>query len=232
MTAQIDSYRKSNNPARPRHFGRRYDEAGIFLYEPGNTVVSHLIPGAASTAAVLAARERVKALPGAGNLAFTAATSLHMTLFQGVVETRRALPFWPVDLPLNTPIDDMTALYLDRLAGFAPGAPFEVRPEALTPNGLVVVPATAGDAKALADWRDRLADIHGYRHPDHDDYTFHITFAYLIDWLPDELAEGWRLALAEILADLKREAPLIALAPPAFCAFDDMNHFEELLVLA
>lgn len=232
MSAQIDTYLKSANRERPRHFGRRYDEAGIFLYEPGNTVVAHLASHAASTAAVLAARERVKALPGAENLAFTAASSLHMTLFQGVIEFRRTPPFWPEDLSSDTPIDDMTALYLDRLAGFAPGAPFEVRPEALTPNGLVVVPAKAADAAALRDWRDRLADILGYRHPDHDDYSFHITFAYLIDWLPDELAGTWRQALADILADLARDAPLIALAPPAFCAFDDMNHFEELLVLA
>lgn len=232
MSAQIETYLKSNNPERPRHFGRRYDEAGIFLYEPGNTIVSHLVAGAPSTAAVLTARERVKALPGAENLAFTAASSLHMTLFQGVIEFRRNPPFWPEDLSADTPIDDMTALYLDRLASFAPGAPFEVRPEALTPNGLIVVPAGARDAAALADWRDRLANILGYRHPDHDDYTFHITFAYLIDWLPDTLAETWRLGLADILADLARDAPLISLAPPAFCAFDDMNHFEELLALA
>lgn len=29
----------------------------------------------------------------------------------------------------------------------------------------------------MKGWRDALADIFGYRHPDHDTYEFHITFS-------------------------------------------------------
>lgn len=232
MSASIEPWLKSRNAAPPRHLGRRYDEAGIFLEEPGNTVVAHLDEAAASTGAVLSARAAVMALPGAENLAFTAAASLHMTLFQGVIKSRRAPPYWPADLPLDTPIEDMTALYADRLAGFAPGPAFSVRPVALNPNGLVVEGAGEADRAALAHWRDRLADIFGYRHPDHDDYVFHVTFAYLTDWLPDDLAGRWQRELAAIFAELAGRAPVIALSPPAFAAFEDMNHFEELVVLA
>lgn len=65
------------------HLGQRYDTAGTFLRERGNTVVCHLFEGSEAAAAITDARSRFTQMPGADKLAFTAASSLHMTLFQG-----------------------------------------------------------------------------------------------------------------------------------------------------
>ena len=46
-------------------------------------------------------------MPDAGKLTFTPISSLHMTLFQGIIEYRRALPYWPLDVLFNTNIDGM-----------------------------------------------------------------------------------------------------------------------------
>lgn len=229
--SSLTPFLASTNSAPPRHLGTRYDAEGRFLPEPGNTVVCHLVPGSPSEAAIIRARARIMALPGADRLAFTPVESLHMTLFQGIIEYRRRQPYWPEELPLDTPIDDMTALYRERLKFFEPGPPFAVAPVGLTPLGLIVAGAIDGDRGALATWRDRLADCFGYRHPDHDSYVFHITFAYMTGWLDDALAETWETALAEALDDLRRGAPVIDLAPPAFCEFRDMRRFEKLMVL-
>lgn len=218
------------NAAPIPHLGRRYDTNGSFLTERGNTIVSHLVEGSDSAEAVLQMRERYRAMPGAETLAFTAASSLHMTLFQGIIESRREATFWPADIPLETPIDDMTALLSDRLALFAPGLAFQMVVSHATPLGLQLEGATEADKAALKDWRNRFADLLGYRHPDHETYVFHITFAYMIERFDDETMGAWVPFLAEVEADLRRLTPVIALRPPAFCAFDDMNHFEELLV--
>ena len=79
-------------------------------------------------------------------------------------------------------------------------------------------------------WRDRLAHLLGYRHPDHDSYPFHITFAYVIERLSDGVLPRWQAMLNEVAADLQRRQPVLELMPPAFCVFDDMNHFHEMLV--
>ena len=228
----LENFFVENNAAPPLHLGTRYDRSGTFLLEPGNTVVSHLDPAAPSSAAVLSLREKMMSLPGADRLAFTAPSSLHMTIFQGIIEYRRKLPFWPRDLALETPIDDMTALFMDRLAYFkAPPINFNVTAAEITPNGLTMVPVDDESAEALQLWRDRLANSFGYRHPDHDSYRFHITFAYLTDWLPDDAFPQWEKKTVEWLDELNAVAPVIRLKTPAFCAFQDMNHFEELLVL-
>ncbi|MFN7126123.1 MAG: DUF1868 domain-containing protein [Allorhizobium sp.] len=221
---------RSLNPGPIPHLGIRYDSSGRFLTERGNTVVCHLVEGSESAAAILEVRTRYTTMPGADKLAFTAPSSLHMTLFQGIIETRRALPYWPGDVPVETPVDDMTGIFMDRLAHFRSGQAFAVEVKHATPLGLVVDGVTDEDRAVLKDWRDRLADLLGYRHPDHETYAFHITFAYMIERFDDEMLSAWFPFLAEVATDIRRRAPVIELRAPAFCAFDDMNHFEELLV--
>lgn len=219
----------SHNPGPIPHRGQRYDTSGTFLRERGNTVVCHLIEGSESASAILDARARFLSMPCADKLAFTAGSSLHMTLFQGIIETRRSLPYWPADVSLQAPIDDMTAIFMDRLARFAPGEAFAVEVTHATPNGLTLDGVTARDRHVLKDWRNRFADLLGYRHPDHDTYVFHITFAYMIERFDDVTMAVWVPFLDEIAQDIRRRSPVIELRAPAFCAFEDMNHFEELL---
>ncbi|TGP23508.1 MULTISPECIES: DUF1868 domain-containing protein [unclassified Mesorhizobium] len=227
----LAAFFEGSNPAAPAHLGTRYDTSGNFLLEPGNTVVSHLVQDSPSEAAIIEVRERMRAMPDADRLAFTPVSSLHMTLFQGIIEYRRRLPYWPADIPLDTSIDDMTRLYLERLQGFQPCPPFRVKTIGVTPNGLTVAGASDEDERTLRLWRDALTVPFGYRHPDHDTYVFHITFAYQIRRLADERASAWQDLFDDCLSFLEREAPVIEFRPPAFCSFKDMKHFEELLVL-
>ncbi|ATU91365.1 DUF1868 domain-containing protein [Phyllobacterium zundukense] len=224
-------YTASNNSGAPRHLGTRYDTNGNFLQEPGNTVVCHLVSGSASERAVLEVRDRMMLMPDADKLIFTPVSSLHMTLFQGIIEYRRALPYWPEDVALDTSIDEMTRLYLKRLEGFEGRGPFKIKVIAVTPVGLTVTGATDEDEAIIKAWRDALSVPFGYRHPDHDTYVFHITFAYLIDWLAEDRRPAWEGLFDDCLRFLEWEAPVIEIHPPAFCRFNDMNRFEELLVL-
>ena len=224
------SYAADANPGPPRHLGVRHD-AQRFLPEPGTTVVCHLDASAPAHRAVLAARAAIMALPGAESLIFTPAPSLHMTLFDGVLTTRRSADRWPADQPLDAPIGTVAAAQEARLAGFAPPPPFAVRATGIRPGGLFLDGATAEDAALMRAWRDALTAPLGLRHPDHDSYRFHMTFAYPTAWLSAAQARHWHGALAGILATLQQAAPVIPLNPPAFCVFEDMTHFSERLVL-
>lgn len=231
LKPELRHYAEHFNPALPSLIGTRFTADGVFLPQPGNTVVCHLKPDALSSESVLAARNAYRAMASSGKLAFTAASSLHMTLFQGIIEFRRKAPYWPDFAPLETPIAEMTALFRERLAGFEGCAPFKVRVTGATPEGLVLDGVDEDDRAVLAAWRDALAGVFGYRHPDHDAYRFHITFAYRLAPFTDDEILQWQDMLDGLVGDLQARFGHVELTPPAYCAFNDMNHFQELLVL-
>lgn len=171
------------------------------------------------------------ALPGADNLLFTPISSLHMTVFQGVIDTGRTEDYWPAGEDRTAPIEAMTDLFLERLRPLPPAPAFKVKVIDILPTGLRLTGATEGDEATLRGWRDALTIPFGYRQDEHDDYHFHSTFAYPTGWIDDADLAVWTRELPGILADLQAAAPTLPLRPPAFCRFADMTHFEELLVL-
>lgn len=227
----LTPFLEASHDGPPSRIGQRYD-VDRFLPEAGNTIVCHLDQTDPAHAAVLEARARMQALPGAENCLYTPESSIHMTVFEGVIETRRTPDAWPAGLDRDASVDTVTEVLLHRLAGFQPPPPFAMRLVGMTPNGLILGCASPEDDAAMNAWREALADAFGYRHTEHDTYRFHMTFAYMTAWLPDEVTPEWERALPEICADLAQAAPVIPLRAPAFCTFNDMTHFEERLVLA
>lgn len=218
------------NEGPPARVGQRYSKTQ-FLPEAGNTVVCHLDSDAPGHEAVLEVRERLQALPGGEHFLPTPTSSLHMTVFEGVIETRRTPDAWPSGLDRGMPVEDVTRALLPRFELFVSPPAFQVRAVALLPVGLRLAGATSADQAAMRDWREALSQTFGYRHSDHDDYHFHMTFQYPTGWIKDEHLTAWGEGCANALADLQRAAPIIPLQPPAFCSFADMTHFEERLVL-
>jgi hypothetical protein len=217
--------------APPRRLNIRYDAEGRFLREPGNTVVCHVPPRSRTASALERTRDGLMALPYGDRFAYTPASSYHMTVFQGTIDTRREPVYWPDGIALDKPVDDTAQLFLSRLADFPPAPPFRMRIKEVTPLGVTVVGATVEDEAAIRSFRDALVVPFGFRHPDHDDYTFHITLAYLKAWLPTGAESTYLPALAELTRVFAAEVDLIELGLPAFCEFDDMTEFRPLLFL-
>ena len=230
LSPELLAYSRGRNATPPPHLGTRYLRAGGFLPEPGNTIVCHVTKGSPTQDVLVEAREKFLAMPEAQQFVFTPITSLHMTLFQGIIEYRRKPGFWPEGIALDAPIDEMTDIMAGRLEQLSVFEPFQVEVTRARPSGLLVEGASERDRKTMRAWRDALAGVLGYRHPDHDDYPFHITFAYAIDWLADDALPRWQAILDEVAGDIRRKMPILELDPPAFCSFEDMNHFCELLV--
>lgn len=230
MHVETARFAEKNNERPPRHLGQRYD-ANTFLPEAGNTIVCALDVEDTAHKAVLRARDQIKALPGADGFLFTPASSLHMTVFEGVIETRRTPDAWPADLDRTLSVTAVTKILAKRLQSFPPPPAFAVRVIGLQPTGLMLAGASAADEANLTAWRSALTDPFGFRHREHDAYSFHMTFAYPLRWLPDDVLSEWDAGLRMILADLVNDAPVLPLQPPAFCQFEDMTFFKEHLRL-
>ena len=80
--------------------------------------------------------------------------------------------------------------------------------------------------------RKVLRDASGFEFPDFHDYVFHITMAYLIDWLSETTAKELVAFSADIGTTFLEAVGNIDLGPIEFCNFDTMHHFEPVKVLA
>ncbi len=228
MDHGVDAFAARGNARAPMRLGQRYD-AERFLPDPGNTVVCHLDRDADGGRAVLAARAQMQALPGAERFLFTPEDSLHMTVFEGVLDNRRQVDAWPEWMDRRAPVERVTQELCKRLQGFeGPGA-FNVRVAQVRPGGLVLEGATEDDEARMRDWREALAEAFGYRQRVHDAYGFHMTFAYPVAWLSDAEVAAWETGLARIAGAL--DGMILPLKRPAFCRFADMTWFEELVEL-
>jgi hypothetical protein len=114
------------------------------------------------------------------------------------------------------------------LDGFIAPPTFVMKPVEVSPFGLRLVGATAADEANARAWRDGLSQAFGFRSPEHDDYRFHTTQAYIHTWLPEAALPSYRVAMADLTAEFIARVPVMELAPPAFCTFADMNAFPKI----
>jgi len=215
----------------PPHLGRRFDMAGNFLRQPGNTVVRQVVPGSKTEAMLVGLRERLEALPCGDRFAYTAARSYHMTVFEGVMDDRRKPDFWPAQVSYEATIDDTTELFVERLTGMPQLPSFDMKVERVTPLGLTLKGATPEHERMARKIRDQLAVPFGYRSPTHDTYRFHVTLAYAKAWLPVGAADIYLPDLAKLTEWFAAEIDVVELAQPALCTFEDMDWFEPVLFL-
>jgi hypothetical protein len=210
----------------------RFDESGRFLPEAGNTVVCQVIPRSRTEQALARFRKALEDLPHAHLLALTPQESWHMTVFEGVVETRRDPLHWPQGIALDASLPETTAAMTNRLDGFTPPPLPQMRIVAATPFGVTLQGLTAQDDANARLWRDRLSQVLGLQTPQHAAYRFHTTLAYAKRALPAVALPIWRATMQDWTARLQQDIPAMDLAPPAFCRFSDMCAFLPIRHLA
>lgn len=210
--------------------GRKFSASGAPQLFQGNTVLCHLTAPAAQAARALV--EQLRAAHDGGEITWLPPASHHVTLFDGALDTRRALPDWPQGLALDAPLAECHALMGDRLRGFDLGIDLPLRfvvDETVTSPTLTAVPlrpADAQQAQQLGDLRDRLARATGVRHANHDSYNFHITFGYYVQAFDLAELSSYRAAVLAAVQRFRRRVPVIELGAPEYCVFDDMTAFQ------
>ncbi|NNL19286.1 MAG: DUF1868 domain-containing protein, partial [Boseongicola sp.] len=153
--------------------------------------------------------------------------SFHMTVYQGLSPDMKPGSGWPEGIPEGLPRDDVNALLLERLDRLALPTCYKIKVDGLFAGySFTVSGANEAEERALRQTRNSLRDATGITFEDFDSYVFHITMAYLIDWLSDGTARELVDFSSEISRRLLREIGPIELGPVEFCAFDTMHHFE------
>jgi hypothetical protein len=214
--------------------GGKFAPDGTLLPFPGNTILCHIDPASAAHRALTDMQERCKAADWAANFAFLPTASFHMTVFEGVCMNPIYREDWPQGVSRNATRNEVSHVMLDRLRDVYLPSRAKVRPVGVRHNagiGVLVDGADEANERLLRATRSQLSEALGYRPANFAEYRFHITLAYLLHWLDEDLAQRVGGEVEAALHDLARAVPEIELGPPEFCNFDTMHEFVPLRLL-
>ena len=156
------------------------------------------------------------------SLAVLPEASLHMTVFDGVLDHLRTPPLWPSDLPANAPLDACHNHFDQALANlpFPSLLHLDFQAFHLTPATIAIALTPPSDSP-LRNLRNLLSTTLKIRRPNHDAYQFHITLASVLTQPPPPLAN----LLAAWTAQLRQTTPQLSLHAAYFCTFPNLTNF-------
>lgn len=220
-------------PAKPPSVGRKFNADGSPCRFPGNTIISHIPMATPLSDALTSVRDTLAAGGYAPCLALLPPSSYHMTVFEGVTESSRRNGLWPAGLPTDAPLAASHRHLERKLEGFELDCPLPLRMRLdefslrRDPGATIrLLPLDEQENRKLRRLRDRLSAQLQLRAPDHDNYGFHISLAYLIDWMTPEQRREYIAVQSDCFNMLRKRVPVIELGAPEFCVFYDMFAFD------
>ncbi len=202
--------------------GGKFTPDGSVQRFPGNTFIFHINRALPQWDAIRQVQETVKKSPFARFYTFLPTTSLHMTLFQGVTRANAL----PEGLPSAATRDEATALLLERCKDLHLPAAHRVKAQDLhAAHSLTMTGADAEQEASLRSVRKSLSAATGIQQSDFEEYVFHISLAYLLDWVSEPTAHEIADFSEELTRTLIPEIDEIPLGPVEFCHFETMHHF-------
>ncbi|WP_349970084.1 DUF1868 domain-containing protein [Pseudomonas caspiana] len=219
---------------KPYDVDRKFLENGKARPFAGNTIISQIPLRTPINEALTVVRNTIATYDFSHCLSLLPPSSYHMTVFEGVIDEKRKAPFWPSDVPPDASIQACTQHFIARLKDFFIDKNFQIRMQiddfnVYKDSGATVrlVPANLQESQKLRDLRDRLAQCLGIRSPEHDDYGFHITLGYLVQWMSAQQIRDYELVQKRCRAYLQKALGVLELDGPRFCTFNDMLAFDD-----
>ncbi|KAJ6466342.1 RNA ligase/cyclic nucleotide phosphodiesterase [Mycena sanguinolenta] len=211
----------------PSGIPNKFDPEGNVQRYLGNTFICHLDPSSEPDLyrSLLALNDKLKNHHLNRLYALLPPSSFHMTVFDGI---------WPDDLPVNTSLEECTALYEKKLSSFDLKCEL---PFHLSIVGLDLLESgiqlhlefsTPEETARIRDLRDRLSTLLRIRKKDHNTYGFHLSMAYMLRFLTEEQNRELTELLMEHFKGMPKQFKLGA---PEFCTFENMFAFKRLFYL-
>ncbi len=215
--------------------GGKFGPNGAALDFPGNTIVCHIDPKSDAYAALIRLQDGMKTGPFSNYFSFLPPSSFHMTVFEGVCLKDEAHRVWPRGIAHESDLSEITSAMLTRLDHTTAPSRISIKTsELFVSKGGVGVGVSGADPEMetrLRRQREIFRDHLQINPPGFEIYRFHISLAYLLEWLPLESARELTDFVDILYAEFMEKVPTIELGPPEFCNFNSMHHFEPVRFL-
>jgi hypothetical protein len=217
--------------------GSKFEKDGSARRYPGNTIICPIDSESVAHDALVSIQNGLKSGSFEHAFTFLPAQGFHMTLYRGVNDELRVPNEWPRDIPLDTPLDEVTDIFRNRIADVTLPDAFRMRPTRLANSGsgesqLFLEPLDPSEARKLTKAVHTLRQALNHRRTGDDNYQFHITFSYQIKHLSrDQKGELQKLNI-ELFRYFAGNLNPLNIGAPKLCRYDNMLQFVPVFQLS
>ena len=210
-----------------KYVGTKFYADGNARAFPGNTIICPFDTHDDLCEELKKVQKQFMSLPVSSKYGFLPPDSFHMTVFDLVCDQVRKPKHWSKYLPLDMPLEETDRFFKTKLAELEFIDDITMHIDSLRVASVISV-ALIPDEKTnekIRGFRDELAHLTGVRHPNHDEYIFHITLAYNLVHLSNEERKHVDDLAVQATEHLKKTFPLIRAGMPRLVYFPDMFSF-------
>jgi len=217
--------------------GVKFDKHGKVKEFKGITFLCHIAPHETKLLNEIKwAQDKLKSMTCAYKFSFLPMTSMHMTVFDCLCEDIREQALWTNKCDLNSSLSDISDMIVNELKPMSRLGDFEMDFHSIynCPIGgsaIRIKPATTTSTQSLLNCRAQLSQATGIKHPNYDDYHFHISLSYRVIELDEGDKEEVLVTTDSIAARLSQTFGTLTHGAVEFCHFNDMFKYTPLHIL-
>ncbi|APO77206.1 RNA ligase family protein (plasmid) [Rhizobium etli 8C-3] len=225
LTGMLYNVARPNGIVLPGTAGKFWSDGTVQTW-PGNTFICHLDSASDAFAAIREMQETAKRSEFNRFFTFLPPSSFHMTILQGVTAACRQGDGWPQDVSAGATRDTISAELLKRTADLRLPSSFRVRfIDLFAGSSLTIAGADDGEEKKLRSVRKAIRDAARIPQAGFDEYVFHISYAYQLEFVSETLASEITAFSMELSNRFRDRLGEIELGPVEFCHFETMHHY-------
>lgn len=163
------------------HVGKKFNQDGSFRKYPGLTIISKIETDTIESNMLKQWQQELMEIPFAKKFAFLPPKSFHMTVFELLNDQAREGEIWSEKLPLDASMTIIDNFMTKAIKDLKRPDKIKMKVNGCISRSFIVVslsPYSPEQFQVLKKYRDQLSEKTGLRKPNHDDYKYHISFAY------------------------------------------------------
>ena len=193
----------------------------------GNTIISHI--GEEDNKQMWEAtdwfQEKVKQTSFADKLAFLPKDSFHMTVLALCRHIDRETDRWPRGISRDARFPEIDRILKEKVDAQLPLGPVCMEVDQCDPTKIYLRAADEETEKRLRSFRDRVSEVTGIHHPNHEGFRFHISVSYRLQPFDEKQQEECDKLCQEATQLLKETVKPFWVPEPQFVVFNDMMCF-------
>ncbi|CCN50703.1 hypothetical protein MADA3029_360020 [Vibrio nigripulchritudo MADA3029] len=212
--------------------GGKFSTDGTVQHWPGVTIVCHIDKKSDAFQALIEMQDKVKSSPFGQYFTYLPPESFHMTVFQCYSPFLPELGIRPAGCHDARSRDEYANEISASLTDINIPESYLIKPTDLfTLHSLTVTGATPEEEQSLRDTRQILLNATSVPTPNLNDYVFHISLAYLMEWVPDSVAKEMINFSSQLGETFIERVSEIQLGSCELCTFDSMYQFDPIKIL-